>query len=438
MTTRHIGRIVVGCLTAGPVVALALAVGPVAGAEEHVITGTVLLAFAASWALLAALSMLWTAQPQRWAAVVACFLAVAGAGLLTFAPGDGALDALGWVWPPLVLALLAWTVLRVQRSLRSRARRWVVYPLLGVYAVSAVGGGYQTIRETLERRMYAAPGQLVDVGGHRLHLNCTGSGTPTVILESGLGETAAYWGWIAATVADDTTVCVYDRAGRGWSDPSSVAQDGVAVAKDLHVLLDRGHVPAPFVLVGHSSGAQYVRIFAGRYPDEVAGMVLLDAQPAEAFESLPGFPAFYNGFRRVSALLPSLARLGVGRLVYRADDGLPVQARDMERLHHVSARWYQSLRDEFAELPTALAQARSFQNLGDRPLIVVTAEREAQPGWLPLQDRMATLSTNSSHRVVPYTHEALVTDHTAACTSIQAILDVVHAVQFTASLKNFS
>ena len=81
-------------------------------------------------------------------------------------------------------------------------------------------------------------------------------------------------------------------------------------------------------------------------------------------------------------------------------------------------------------MPTSLAQARSFQSLGDRPLVVVTAARDAQAGWLPLQDRMATLSTNSSHRVVPYTHDALVTDQTAAQTSSQAIRDVVHAVRF--------
>jgi len=422
MTTHHIGRIVIGCLTAGLVLALALVVGPVAGAQEHVITGTVLLAFASSWALLATLSILWTEQPQRWAAVPAGFMALAGAGLLVFAPNGAVIDALGWVWPPLLLALLAGTVVRVHRNLHSRTRFCVVYPLLGVYALCAFGGGYQTIQESLDRRMYGAPGQLIDVGGHRLHLNCAGSGTPTVILESGLGETGAYWGWISAAVAHDTKVCAYDRAGRGWSDPASVPQDGVGVATDLHVLLDRGHVPGPFVLVGHSSGAQYVRIFAGRYPEQVAGMVLLDGQPAEAFEGVPNFPAFYRVFRRVFALLPSLARLGVGRLVYHADRGsLPANAR--------------SLRDEFAELPTSLQQARSFQSLGDRPLVVVTAALEAQMGWLPLQDQMATLSTNSSHRVVPYTHDSLITDQTAAQTSSQAIRDVVHAVRFAASLK---
>jgi hypothetical protein len=178
MATRHIGLIVSGCLIGGLVAALALVIGPVAGAQEHVITGTVLLTFSASWALLATLSMLRTEQPQRWAFALASFMALAGAALLVFAPSGAVIDALGWVWPPLFLALVVGTVVRVHRRLHSRTRYWVVYPLLSVYALCAVGGGYQTLRAALDRRTYVAPGQLVDVGGHRLHLHCAGSGTP--------------------------------------------------------------------------------------------------------------------------------------------------------------------------------------------------------------------------------------------------------------------
>ncbi len=436
MNTDHIGRIVIGSLTAGLIVALAVVAGPLAGAQEHVITGAILLAFASGWALLATLSVLWTRQPQRWAAGLAGFMGLAGAGLLAFAPSNAVINALSWVWPPILLALLARTAVRVHRDLHSRTRSWVVYPLLGVYALCAFGGGYQAIRESLDRRVYAAPGQLIDVGGHRLHLICSGSGNPTVILESGLGETGAYWGWISDAIAHDTRVCFYDRAGRGWSDPVPVPQDGVAIAKDLHVLLDRAHVPRPFVLAAHSSGAQYARIFAGRYPEEVAGMVLLDGQPAEAFESLPNFPSFYNAFRRIFALLPSLARLGVGRLIYHAGFvTLPAHVRDMQRFSYSSTSAARSLNDEFAELPTSLEEARSYQSIGDRPLVVVTATVDAEVGWLPLQDDMAKLSTNSSHRVVPYTHDGLITDQTAAETSSQAIRDVVHAVRFKTSLK---
>jgi pimeloyl-ACP methyl ester carboxylesterase len=432
METRHIGRMVTGCLVGGVVVALALVLGPNAGAQEHVITGIILLTCAASWALLGTLSLR-TGQPQRWAFAIASFMTFAAVALLVLVPSGAVIDGLGWVWPPLFLALLAGTIVRVHRDLHSRSRRWVVYPLLGLYALAAVGGGYETVREALDRRIIA-PGQLVDVGGHRLHLRCTGSGTPTVLLESGLGETAAYWEWISPAVARDTKVCVYDRPGRGWSDPVTVPQDGVAVATDLHMLLDRGHVPGPLVLVGHSSGAQYVRIFAGRYPEQVAGMVLIDGQPAEAFQGLPSYPTFYRVVHRIFAVLPTLARLGIGRVVVQPYAELPARARELQRVHYASARFYLSLRDEFEELPASLAQARSFQSLGDRPLVVVSAAQDAQAGWLPLQDRLAKLSTNSSHRVVPSTHIALVTDRTAAQTSIQAIRDVVRAVRSNATV----
>src|SRR5688572_28441108 len=101
MATRHIDLIVTASLIGGLVAALALVVGPVAGAQEHVITGTVLLTYSARWALLATLSMLRTDQPQRWAFALASFMALAGAPLLVFAPSGVVIDALGWIWPPL-------------------------------------------------------------------------------------------------------------------------------------------------------------------------------------------------------------------------------------------------------------------------------------------------------------------------------------------------
>ena len=191
MATHHIGVIVTGCLIGGLVAALAVVVGPVAGAQEHVITGTVLLTFSAGWALLATLSMLQTEQPQQWAFALAGFMALAGAALLVFAPSGVVIDALGWgLAAALSCASSLEQVVQVHRHLHSRTRYWVVYPLLSVYALCAVGGGYQTIREALDRRTYVAPGELVDVGGHRLHLHCAGSGTPTSFSNQGWARRA--------------------------------------------------------------------------------------------------------------------------------------------------------------------------------------------------------------------------------------------------------
>jgi len=269
------------------------------------------------------------------------------------------------------------------------------------------------------------------VGGHRLYLYCTGSGSPTVVLESGASESSAYWGWIAPAVARDTRVCVYDRAGRGFSEPASSPQDGVGTATELHTLLERAHVAAPYVLVGHSSGGPYVRIFAARYPDQVAGMVQLDGQPPDVMTKLPGFPAFLNTYRTASALLPSLARLGVFRLAdLSSSGGLPAQARDDERATQSSAELARSTRDEFSQLQTALTQAQALQSLSDKPLIVVTAAKDAQDGWLPLQAEMAALSTNSIQRVLPNTtHASLIEDKGDAAMASQAIHDVIESIR---------
>jgi pimeloyl-ACP methyl ester carboxylesterase len=428
----RVGLIVAGSMLFGFVVALVLAIGPFGGAQEHVIMGTALLGWALGWALLAVLSIRWSNQPQRWAVVPAALMALAGASLLVFRPDANAMNVLGWIWPLALIALAVWMSVQARRSLRSLSRRLVLYPLFVGLIVAGVGGSYETIQEQVDRSTTAMPGHLVDVGGHRLYVHCTGSGSPTVVLVSGLAEASVYWGgWIAPAVAQNTTVCAYDRAGQGWSDPPASPQDGVAVATDLHTLLDHAQIPGPYVLVGHSTGGAYARIFAARYPDQVAGMVLLDSQPNEALTGLPDFPSQYSALRRASALFPSLARLGVFQLVNRfAADPLPVPTRDEERAVVSSANLNRIQRDEFAELPMTLTEAAALTTLGDRPLIVVTAAKGAQAGWLPLQDKMTGLSTNSVHRVLPDTdHPGLIHDQAGAAQASQAILDVVASVR---------
>src|SRR5437016_3557801 len=329
-------------------------------------------------------------------------MALAGASLLVFRPDANAFNVLGWIWPPALIALAVWMTVQARRSLRSLTRRLVLYPLFVGLVVAGVGGSYETIQEQVDRSATATPGHLVDVGGRRLYVHCTGSGSPTVVLVSGLAETSVYWGgWIAPAVAQSTTVCAYDPAGQGWSDPPTSPQDGAAVATDLHSLLDHAQIPGPYVLVGHSTGGAYVRVFAARYPDQVAGMVFLDSQPNEALTGLPDFPSQYSTIRRASALFPSLARLGVARVVNPfASDPLPVPTRDEESAVVSTANLNRIQRDEFAELPMTLTEAAALTTLGDRPLIVVTAAKIGRAGWLPLQDKMTGLSTNSAHRVL--------------------------------------
>ena len=276
-----IGWIVAGSLATGLVAAVLLVAAPFIPAEERAVTGAVLCGFALGWAMLAVLSVRFTDQPQRWAAAPALFMGLGGLLLVGF--GSPVQGVLNWVWPPAMLTLAIWMIVRAHRQLPGRGGRWLLYPVIAILALASVGGGYQTLREAADAKAYPMPGQLIDVDGHRLHLSCTGSGTPTVVLEPGAGEMSSNLGWIAPAVARDTRVCVYDRAGRGWSEPADTAQDGAQVATDLHTLLQRGHVPGPYVLAGHSFGGLYVLTFAARYPDEVAGMVLVDSTaPASA------------------------------------------------------------------------------------------------------------------------------------------------------------
>ena len=159
------------------------------------ITGAVLWGFALGWAMLAVLSVRFTDQPQRWAVVPAVFMGVSGLLLVVF--GSGVNDALNWVWPPALLALAVWMTLQAHRQLHSRARRWLLYPVIAVMALASVGGGYETVREHLDASAYPMAGQLIDVGGYRLHIHCTGSGSPTVVLQPGGGDMSAAMGWIA-------------------------------------------------------------------------------------------------------------------------------------------------------------------------------------------------------------------------------------------------
>ena len=427
----YIGLIVAGSLLGGLVAAIVLVAGPLGGSQEHVITGTVLLAFAFGWAMLALLSTVWTNQPQGWAIIPAAFMAFFGAGLIVFSPDARALSVISWLWPLPVLALVVWIVFRARAALHSHTRRWFLYPVLAVLGLAALGGAYQTVGASLDRSASAMPGQMIDVGGYRLYLHCTGSGSPTVILEAGAAESSAYWGWIAPAVAADTKVCVYDRAGRGFSEAAPAPQDAVAVATALHTLLSRAQVAGPYVLVGHSTGGPYVRTFAASYPDQVAGMVLLDSQPNTAFTKLPDYSSNYRIIRPASALFAPLARLGVFRLASMSSFGsLPPQSRDLERATQSTAELQRGARDEFAKMPAILKQASALTNLGDRPLVVVTAMLDSQSGWLPLQDDMLSLSSNSSHRVLANTeHLALIEDQTSAAIASQAIREVVASVR---------
>jgi pimeloyl-ACP methyl ester carboxylesterase len=425
----HIGRIVAASLATGLVAALLLVAAPFIPVHENDITGAVLWGFAIGWAMLAVLSVRSTDQPQRWAVVPAVFMGVSGLLLVAF--GSGVSDALHWIWPPVLVALVVWMAVQAHRHLRSRTRRWLLYPVIAAMGLASVSAGYETVREHLDASAYPMTGQLVDVGGHRLHLHCTGSGSPTVVLQPGGGDMSSAMGWIAPAVADHTRACVYDSAGRGWSEPSDATQDGEQMMTDLHTLLHRGHVPGPYVLAGHSFGGLYVRIFAARYPDEVAGMVLIDSTGA----SLPASTSAQSWgpddiLARGSVLASTSARLGLGRLFGLGYGSLPQQSDDEVRAKIATSSSLRSTIDEFIQAGASEPEASTLTDFGDKPLVVLTAGSGSDASWMAAQDKTVSLSTNSVHRIVEgASHPDLILKQADAAVTAQAIIDVVSSVR---------
>ncbi len=309
--------------------------------------------------------------------------------------------------------------------------------VIALVALAATGAIYQAVATAIDRRVYPAPGQLVDVGGYQLHIHCTGAGSPTVILESAFPGISADWAWVQPQVANTTRVCAYDRAGMGWSDLGPQPRDASQIAAELHTLLHRAGIQPPYVLVGHSLGGLFVRRYAAHYPNELAGMVLVDATHPDVLTRLP--PEFAAGFtpsESVLALFPILARLGVTRLglvdPFPVDPNLPAQQHAVITALTVSTKSTTAIAGELRAIPASLAQVRAAGELGGTPLVVVTSENtfpgspQTQRSWNELQHDLVALSSNSTQRTIAgATHESLVYSQKDAQATIAAIRQVV-------------
>ncbi|HHY55515.1 MAG TPA: alpha/beta hydrolase [Chloroflexi bacterium] len=257
--------------------------------------------------------------------------------------------------------------------------------IFGIFYLVAIGKFAQA--QLVEQS--PPPGRFVDVGGYHLHIDCRGPivvGEPTLVLEAGLGESSLTWAGMMPLLAAQHRVCAYDRAGYGWSDSRPTAPTAATTAADLYTLLQRSGEAGPYVLVGHSLGAIYVRFFAHQHPDVVAGMVLLDPSHEEMTTRLPvewqQRLAAANQEAVAALQLPiALIDLGVAAvlpaLAPPADARLPLEAQAHQRaLLRMNSRSLRALAAEIAASEAILAEARTARlgDLGDRPLVVVSAD----------------------------------------------------------------
>ena len=169
-----------------------------------------------------------------------------------------------------------------------------------------VGIFYQAVSEALDRRRHPPQGELVDLGGFRLHLNCIGQGTPTVVMDAGGSAPSITWGLVPSEIAKFTRVCTYDRAGFGWSDPNSrIPRTSQQSVDELHLLLTKARINPPYILVGHSLGGVNMRLYASQYPEDVVGLVLVDSShenqmTSETWKRVKMMPWFYRVLRVAS------------------------------------------------------------------------------------------------------------------------------------------
>jgi pimeloyl-ACP methyl ester carboxylesterase len=257
-------------------------------------------------------------------------------------------------------------------------RRIIVGLLVFVGLLAVAGFVYENIAEARDRRFHPMTGKLVDVDGREMHIDCTGSGTPAVILESGLGDTYLSWRKVQPEIAKFDTVCSYDRAGLGYSEASSAPRTSRLIAQELHALLAAAGIPIPYVLVGHSMGGYDVRVYANLYPREVVGMVLVDAShPEQETRFPPEFRNMQGTWTREAEFLEYAMPFGIPRLMGLCEDDPQLRAAECN-LH--------SSHEALAEMRAfrqSAAEAGATGTLGGMPLAVLSHDPDKPSSELP-------------------------------------------------------
>ncbi len=326
--------------------------------------------------------------------------------------------------------------------------KWIAIGIAAIILIALIGGAlYEQYARRDAVKRFPPRGQMVDIGGRRIHLDCRGSGSPTVILEAGLDINGSLgWYKIQDEIAKTTRVCSSDRAGIMWSDAPPHAQDGDNAARDLHAALRGAGIDGPLVLVGHSLGGPYMMNYTRQFGDDVKGLVFVDASHPDQIAklTLPGKKPESPDLPPALSIMGKLAWTGLSRL-------LPVQGMPDEPRAITDARQAylgHSMQGAIAEmkaLPTIFAQGGKLRTLRDRPLVVLTAMKPNSPAelkeqgltpaeglahqklWQGLHEDEASWSTRSRHELVPDAGHYIQLDRPDVV--VRAVKEVVAAVR---------
>jgi pimeloyl-ACP methyl ester carboxylesterase len=286
-------------------------------------------------------------------------------------------------------------------------RRIVLMLLVFLLILAGAGFLYENISEARDRRFNPMEGRLLDVGGRKMHIDCTGEGSPTVILDSGLGDSYLSWRKVQPQIAKFTRVCSYDRAGLGYSDPGSEPRTSKVIAEELHALLQTATVSPPYVIVGHSMGGYDVRVYTSLYRNEILGMVLVDAShPDQENRFPPELRNMEGSWHREAQFIVSTMPIGIPRLLGLCENDPETRAAD--------CNWH-SAREQVAEInafPASAAETAITGSLSDLPLAVLSHDPDkpssdlppdlAKPtkeAWEKMQEELAHLSTRGTQTV---------------------------------------
>ena len=264
---------------------------------------------------------------------------------------------------------------------------------------------------------YPPIGQLVDIGGYRLHIFCTGqseAGEPTVIIEAGSGSVGLMWSLVQSETSRFARICTYDRAGLGWSEPSPHPRTSDVITNELHTLLANARVVGPYILVGHSLGGIFVREYQYKFPQQVAGIILVDSGDGDLEKFMAGtqYMQTMSQFIKVSQTFSSTGLIKVFTglsILLSSEPAYPeLPAQSAKAIQAMTAKITETGTTEVAALPRIWEESRAHKkSMGNLPLTVIVhghcsscSQDPAQlameeNGWLELQKHIASLSTNS-------------------------------------------